>query len=347
MRKLYLTMSLVWVLATLAHAQTESTVTWSELARERGEALSSAFYRENTPGYKVVLLPAWPKDDDLSARPEPLPHALDLSQGRLLAVDSASAVGLDGPGFFAVNSSGVTQYTRNGDFVWHDGLLQTRNGKSVQAYPTDPSGKVTGPIGPLRLTLDPQTLLYGGKYTGYEFDSAGILYGIDTLTDPVTGQTMKGHRQALAQLAIANFSRPEKLNRGADVFLEVSAESGPARLSAGPGKSEIIGQKLEEANNTYQRMGPGLTRERDREYNVRRGTAILMGQIEPGLAALLQDRGLSISWKEPFTTLEARSHLHFLYACADVLAKEHLDEKATARVKELMKAVQPGLVINS
>ena len=83
-----------------------------------------------------------------------------------------------------LNDGNKTHYTRDGRFTFQDGALKAADGKSVQGYPLDAQGNMSGDAGSINLSMDPKTKLYGGKYTGFHFDETGKLYGEATNTDP-------------------------------------------------------------------------------------------------------------------------------------------------------------------
>ncbi len=122
----------------------------------------------------------------------------DFTQGDLIDTDDPMDVSLEGPGFFAVESGGQTQFTR----VLHlhtepDGTLVDEHG-----------GRVLGDGGPLRVS---------GTITNVEVESDG---------------TVKGDGVDVGRLRVVNFVEPQKLDDApggywhADERLEVTGAQG-------------------------------------------------------------------------------------------------------------------------
>ena len=122
----------------------------------------------------------------------------DFTQGDLIETDDPMDVALDGPGFFAVERNGTTQFTR----VLHlhaeaDGTLLDEHG-----------GRVLGDGGPLRL---------GGPLAKVEIESDG---------------TVKGDGSDAGRLRVVNFVEPQRLDDApngywrSDERLEVTGAQG-------------------------------------------------------------------------------------------------------------------------
>ena len=126
----------------------------------------------------------------------------------------------------------------------------------VQGFPVDSQGNISGEAGPINLSLDPNTNLYGGKYTNYSFDETGKLYGESTQTDPVTGQTSSS-KTPIAQVAMASFANASSLKRTGTTSFEGSENSGKAVVGvAGQGAlGSVHPGSLELSNVDFAQQG--------------------------------------------------------------------------------------------
>lgn len=69
--------------------------------------------------------------------------AQQFSQGDIVATQNPLDMAINGRGFFRVESEGVTQYTRNGQFrMDKDGYIVTSSGARLTGYPVDANGDV-------------------------------------------------------------------------------------------------------------------------------------------------------------------------------------------------------------
>jgi len=122
----------------------------------------------------------------------------DFSQGDLVDTDDPMDVSIDGPGFFAVESNGQTQFAR----TLH--LHADPDGTLVD----DHGGRVLGEGGPLRLS---------GPITQLEVEGDG---------------TVKGDGSDVGRLRLVNFVEPQRLDDApggywrADERLEVTGAQG-------------------------------------------------------------------------------------------------------------------------
>ncbi|MBN9415032.1 hypothetical protein ABS71_21835 [bacterium SCN 62-11] len=131
-----------------------------------------------TPGYKARV--QWGGEG-----------GLNWSQGEIFKTQTATNLAVNGVGCFGLTqeiSNKNIAYTRDGRFAFQQGVLQTTDGWNVLGMPLDTLGNICGEQGPIRLSCDPQTCLYEGRYTGFRFDETGKLFGESSMTDPVTGQ---------------------------------------------------------------------------------------------------------------------------------------------------------------
>ena len=145
-----------------------------------------------TPGYRCAQV-----------LPDPQHFTLSMEQGKIFRTHTPTDLAIDGNGFFVISHLGETLYTRDGRFSFQDGVLKNLEKSSVLAYPMDPSGKSSRTPQAVELPLDPSTKLYAGRFIGFRFDAAGVLFGQSTDEGEVP----------LFQLALVGFERPEKLER--------------------------------------------------------------------------------------------------------------------------------------
>ena len=134
-----------------------------------------------TPGFKrnIALVEAMDKGGGKSgaATPTVTGIGLDLSQGPLQPTGKDMDFGLQGEGFFAVETPDGTLYTRNGTFRLNEnGVLVTQDGNPVLGE----NGQIQIPAGTTKLTVgsdgqlhtDTQTI---GKLKLVTFDKPGML----------------------------------------------------------------------------------------------------------------------------------------------------------------------------
>jgi flagellar basal-body rod protein FlgF len=102
---------------------------------------------------------------------------LDLSQGPLQPTGNDLDLGIQGDGFFAVETPDGTLYTRNGSFRLNDnGVLVTQNGNPVLGE----SGQIQVPAGATKLTVGSDGQIHTdsttvGKLKIVSFDKPGML----------------------------------------------------------------------------------------------------------------------------------------------------------------------------
>lgn len=177
---------------------------------------------------------------------------LNFSQGKLGKTKSPTDLAIEGNGFFVVTDGVKDVYTRNGKFAIKDGVLTHPNGLKVKGYVLDEAGQIKGEPTTIEMGLDPQTKLFGGKYTGYKFDEAGIMYGQITEVDPVTKNAVTSE-SPIYQVAMASFANPSGLKPVGLAVFAPTENSGPAVLGlAGEGSlGAIKPQHLEMTNIDY------------------------------------------------------------------------------------------------
>jgi flagellar hook protein FlgE len=79
--------------------------------------------------------------------------AQQFSQGNITTTDNPLDVAINGNGFFEVNSGGVVNYTRNGQFkVDNNGFIVNDQQQQLMGYPADATGTIIpGTAGPLQM----------------------------------------------------------------------------------------------------------------------------------------------------------------------------------------------------
>ncbi len=175
-----------------------------------------------------------------------------FTQGRIKEVKIKTYMAINGNGFFVISDGNKTLYTRAGDFKLKDGVLvHPETGFAVQGYAIDPrTGKPDkSKLVDIKLSYDPNTKLYLGKYNDYEIADDGIVYGIMKYTDPITGKTVT-KKEPIYQVALANFTDPSRLHAVTDTAFEPTKESGdPVYGVAGEGTFGRIKSKALEMSN--------------------------------------------------------------------------------------------------
>ena len=196
----------------------------TEQMNSRYENLKHQF----TPGYKAEVV----QFNDLvnsaiKGGSKQKKSTISFDQGQIFKTQTDTNLAINGQGFFVVNDGFQNHYTRDGRFEWQDGTLKDALGKSVMGFPLDGQGNISGDTKKIDLTMDPETKLYAGKYTGFKFDGTGKLYGESTITDPVTGNQVTT-QTPLYQVAVASFANASGLERTGDTSFGESEDSGSA-----------------------------------------------------------------------------------------------------------------------
>jgi flagellar basal-body rod protein FlgF len=134
-----------------------------------------------TPGFKrnIALVEAMNKGTGPSgiSTPTVTGIGLDLSQGPLQPTGSDLDLGIQGEGFFSIETPEGTLYTRNGAFRLNEnGLLVTQDGNPVLGE----SGQIQVPAGTTKLTVGSDGQLHTdsttiGKLRIVAFDKPGML----------------------------------------------------------------------------------------------------------------------------------------------------------------------------
>lgn len=222
---------------------------------------SMSAYSENmrnqfTPGYKCESVQFNDVMNSTMKGAKKKDTQILFTQGEIFKTQTSTNLAINGQGFFMLNDGFKDHYSRDGRFAFQDGTLKSNDGKAVKGFPLDSQGNISGEAGPINLSLDPNTNLYGGKYTNYHFDETGKLYGESTQVDPVTGQstTMK---TPLAQVGMASFANPSSLKRTGTTSFESSENSGQAVVGvAGQGAlGSVAPGSLELSNVDFAQQG--------------------------------------------------------------------------------------------
>jgi len=164
------------------------------------ELLSHNMANANSPGFKQELVRLWSMEsqggtaNDLGQTPTAYldVRSRDYTQGSLHETGNETDLGLDGPGFFKVQTPQGTRYTRNGMFQLNpDRQLVTDKG-----YP------VLGKNGPLTLNANDQN---------FYIDPEGGIHMDNSLGD---------------QLAVVDFPNPQGLAAQGGNFFAATPDSG-------------------------------------------------------------------------------------------------------------------------
>ncbi|HEY4000661.1 MAG TPA: flagellar hook basal-body protein, partial [Candidatus Xenobia bacterium] len=150
-----------------------------------------------------------------------------FSQGQIFQTQVPTNMAIDGNGFFAVTDGTHTEYTRDGRFEFKNGGLQNPAGQTVVGYKLNEDGSMSGQSGPMKLDMDPNSKLWGGKYNALRFDENGILYGQINQTDPTTGQ-QAGKEVPIYQVQMASFANASGLKRVGTTNFQETESSGKA-----------------------------------------------------------------------------------------------------------------------
>lgn len=227
-----------------------------EILQSRFENIKNQF----TPGYKAEVVQFNDiMSSTLAGGAKVKKNNVSFEQGQIFKTQTNTNLAINGQGFFVVNDGFQNHYTRDGRFTWQDGSLKDAMGKSVMGFPLDSQGNISGDSKPIELTLDPNTNLYGGKYTGFHFDDTGKLYGEATMTDPVTGQQITT-TTPIYQTAVASFANAASLERSGTTSFVESADSGGAVIGvAGQGAlGSIAPGSLELSNVDFMQEGAAI-----------------------------------------------------------------------------------------
>lgn len=133
----------------------------------------------------------------------------DLSSGNLQETGNAADLGIEGAGFFVVQSAGRTVYTRNGNFqVSTTGKLLTQAGDPVLGE----QGSITVPSGPLSISADGTVSVNGAqaaklRLVEFASGSSPVAVGASTYSVPDSALLPAGHssvRQGMLESSNVN-----------------------------------------------------------------------------------------------------------------------------------------------
>jgi len=148
------------------------------------------------------------------------------------------AIAIDGPGMFVLRDHDRTVYSRLGDFKLDEtGRLVDELGRAVMGFESR-LGAGAAPVG-----VNPRDFS-AQRFATYRIDERGLLVGVEHRTEH---RSPKKHEVLvpIAQLAIAIFPVPERLEREGDSsFLATRAAGTPALDVAGVGGRGSIRQHV-------------------------------------------------------------------------------------------------------
>jgi len=182
-----------------------------------------------------------------------------FTQGQIFQTNVPTNLAVNGNGFFVVSDGLKNHYTRDGQFTWNQGYLCNPEGKKVLGYELDANGNMVGDAKPMQLPLDPQTGLYGGKYSNLRFDENGTLFGQMTETDPLTNQSTT-KEVPVGQVAMASFANPSGLQKTGNTTFGETANSGKMVLgTAGQGTlGKLAPGSLEMSNVDFAQQAAAI-----------------------------------------------------------------------------------------
>jgi flagellar hook protein FlgE len=166
----------------------------------------------------------------------------NFNQGSAQVTGRATNLMISGDGFFVVNRGAQPMYTRAGAFNFDSsGSLVTVDGDIVQGYAAAADGTISTAGAPTGITIPDLVNDSGANpMRSYNIGADGI----------VTGIYADGSKKPLFQIAMANFSNPEGLEKVGDTSFRDTVNSGTPQIGA-PGtgrRGNLIGGSLEMSN---------------------------------------------------------------------------------------------------
>ena len=164
---------------------------------------------------------------------------IDFTQGSLVETENPYDIGLEGQGFFAIETPQGERYTRNGEFtLGTEGFLETKEGL-----------RVMGEAGPISLQLN-----------NFRIDRDGGIYYNPQLQDD--SQRLVAERdnnwnseELLDRIKIVNFDRPQHLEKMGSSLFKPAYESnlhiplsGEPQLLSGNQRPVVRWKMLEKSN---------------------------------------------------------------------------------------------------
>lgn len=213
-----------------------------------------------TPGYKAEQVQFHDMMSGYGPRGAQVQSSgIIFEQGQIVATSNPTDLAVEGNGFFVVNDGVRNHFTRDGRFNFMNGELVNPSGQKIMGYQLDDQGNVTSEMQPINLNFDPQSKLYGGKYTAFRFDGSGKLYGERTTVDPLTGKAVSVS-VPLYQCALGAFANPSGLQKtGLTTFAESDNSGPPVVGTAGQGAlGRVHPQSLEMSTVDFARESAAI-----------------------------------------------------------------------------------------
>ena len=167
--------------------------------------------------------------------------SLNFNQGSAQTTGRPTDLMLQGDGFFVVRDGNEMDYTRAGSFSFDNtGIMVAPDGKRVQGYALDAAGNPTGPAIDVDLHGIDATLPAGVVLKSYNIAADGKVRGVFS----------DGVQRDIAQVAVADFTNPQGLDKVGDTQFRESANSGAVQMGvAGQGtRGQIMAGALEMSN---------------------------------------------------------------------------------------------------
>ncbi len=211
-----------------------------------------------------------------------------FSQGQIFQTQVPTNLAIDGNGFFAVSDGAKTEYTRDGRFEFKDGALENTTGQKVMGYKLNPDGSMSGQTEPIKLEMDPNTKLWGGKYSNLRFDENGILYGQVSQVDPQTGQE-SGKEVPIYQVAMCSFANASGLKRaGTTTFSETEASGKAVMGVAGQGNIGSVNPGCLEMSNVDFAQQAALVQMSKQNFNANMAAYKAMDKLAESAIGLVR-----------------------------------------------------------
>jgi len=157
---------------------------------------------------------------------------MDMTAGNLQRTGSPLDVGIEGGGFFVIQTARGTRYTRNGSFrVSSNGVLTTAAGDPVYGDPAlGPRGVINVPPGPVSIASDGTVSVNGAV--------AGTIRLVEF--DPGTTLTPEGETVLAAPAGSARPAASPTLRQGALETSNVNAIEGVTALIGVQRQAEML-----------------------------------------------------------------------------------------------------------
>jgi len=183
-----------------------------------------------------------------------------FTQGQVAKTGNTTDLAVNGQGLLIMNDGSRNHYSRDGRLYWNNGSLsQVSTNMPVMGFPLDDQGNISGKLANIRLDLDPQTKLFGGRYQNYRFDNSGKLYGESTIVDPMTKQAVTTS-VPLYQVGLASFPNLSGLQRSGTTSFVESENSGQSVVGvAGQGAlGQVVPESVELANVDFAQQSAAI-----------------------------------------------------------------------------------------